>query len=189
MRTDQQEWARRVVALAERGDTEALAREFARMPLRDILAVRALVAQQGTYAVVVDALLDGLSHADSRVRYNCAHALDHFADDRCLVPLRRLLDDPVPRVRRMALHVLSCDRCKLAPLQPDDDLSAALIERALADPSINVRRHAVVALGSDCGRHDEQAVAALETLIAQECDPAIRRNARWALRRRTMPTP
>jgi HEAT repeat protein len=178
-----------MVALAEQGDVERLAHAFARMPLRDILAVRALVAHKDAYATLVDALLNGLSHPEPRMRYDCAHALDHFADDRCLEPLHRLLDDPVPRVRRMALHVLSCDRCKLTPLAPDEDLSAVLIERALADPSINVRRQAVVALGSVCGEQDASVVATLETLLIQERDLAIHRNARWALRRRAMPTP
>lgn len=96
-------------------------------------------------------------------------------------PLRQLVDDPVPRVRRMALHVLSCDVCKLAPLPADDDLVALVIDRALADPSIQVRRHATVALGS--GHCDTRVEHVLETLATQETDPAIRREARHAVRR------
>jgi HEAT repeat protein len=112
---------------------------------------------------------------------NAAHALDHFADDRCVGPLRQLVDDPVPRVRRMALHVLSCDVCKLALLSAVDDLVALVIDRALADPSIQVRRHATVALGG-VGR-DTRVEHVLQTLAAQETDPAIRREARQAVRR------
>ncbi|MGH2484767.1 MAG: hypothetical protein ACRDHE_02020 [Ktedonobacterales bacterium] len=54
--------------------------------------------------------------------------------------------------------------------------------RATADPSVNMRRHAALALGA-CGG-DARAAATLESLIARESDPALPRNARWALRRR-----
>jgi HEAT repeat protein len=149
--------------------------------------VRAALAGATAYTALVDALLAGLDHPDSRVRYNCAHALDHLADERCLAPLRRLANDPVPRVRRMALHVLSCEPCKPAPLSlpAGDDLVALLVERALADPSINVRRHATAGLGGYC--HDRRAIAALQTLLARETDPALLRNARWALPRQGTP--
>jgi len=113
--------------------------------------------------------------------------MDHLADDRCVEPLRRLLDDPVPRVRRVALHSLSCDACKLVPLRRDDDLVAVLIERALADPSINVRREATCGLGGCCS--DERAVATLRTLLDRATDLAILRNARWALRRQGVVPP
>jgi len=87
----------------------------------------------------------------------------------------------VPRVRRMALHVLGCEVCKLNPLPVHDDLVALVIARAFTDPSINVRRHATVALGSFPG--DARAIQALESLAIQETDRAIRREARNALRR------
>ena len=135
----------------------------------------------GEYSPLVDALIEGLGHANPRVRFDCAHLMDHLADERCAEPLRRLVDDPVPRVRRVALHSLGCDACKLTPLPADDGLVALTIERALADPSINVRRHATSGLGGRCS--DPRAVAALQTLLARETDPAIRRNARRALRR------
>jgi HEAT repeat protein len=176
------ELAGELADLAARMDVAGLAARFTRMPLRDILAVRALSVARGEHSRLVDALLEGLKSAIPWIRYDCAHALDHFADDRCVVPLREVLADPVPRVRRMALHVLSCDACKLSPLPAGDDLVALVIDRALADPSIAVRRHATVALGG-C-RRDERAGQVLETLAAQETDAAIRREARWALRRR-----
>jgi HEAT repeat protein len=152
------------------------------MPLHDILAVRALVAGSVDYTTLVDAFLAGLDHPNARLRYDCAHALDHFADDRCVPGLWRLLSDPAPRVRRMALHVLSCEACKLAPLPAEDDLTPLIIERAMADPSINVRRHAALALGV-YGR-DSRAGDTLASLIARESDPALLRHARWALRQR-----
>jgi hypothetical protein len=174
--------ARQLADLAARRDSVGLGRHFSRLPRRVILAVRGLVVEQGTYPLLVEGLLEGLRHASPKVRYECAHALDHLADERCVEPLRRLLDDPVPRVRRVALHVLSCDACKLNPLPMKEDLLARVIERALTDPSINVRRHATSALGSFCA--DARAGLALETLLAQESDQAILREARRALRRR-----
>jgi HEAT repeat protein len=148
-----------------------------------MLRVRGLVVEQGSYPVLVEALLEGLRHASPGVRYDCAHALDHLADERCALPLRHLLDDPVPRVRRMALHVLSCDACKLIPLQAAEDLLDRVIDHALTDPSINVRRHATAALGNFCA--DRRAARALETLLAQETDPALLRQARRSLRHQT----
>jgi hypothetical protein len=173
--------------LALQGDALALAALFSRLPLRDILVVRAALAGTTAYTALVDALLAGLDHPDSRVRYNTAQALDHLADERCLAPLRRLADDPVPRVRRMALHALGCERRKLTPLPvpPDDDLVGLLVERALAGPSISVRRHATAGLGGCC--HDHRAVAALKNLLARETDAALLRNARWALARQGAP--
>jgi HEAT repeat protein len=173
--------ARELGDLAARRDAAGLAARFARLPLRDILAVRAVIVARGEHRPLVDALLEGLASGDSRVRHDCAHALDHFADERCVAPLRRLLADPVPRVRRMALHVLSCDGCKLTPLPAADDLVARVIHSALADPSINVRRHATVALGG-C-RTAGRAVEVLEALAVHDADPAVRREARRALRR------
>ena len=181
------ELAAEIAELAGRRDVEGIAARFSRLPRRDVLAMRAVMAESGDHALLVDALIEGLRHANPRVRYECAHAMDHLADDRCVEPLRRVLDDPVPRVRRVALHSLSCDACKLVPLHRDDDLVAVLIERALSDPSINVRRAATYGLGDHCS--DERAVAALHTLLARETDRAIRRNAAWALRRQRVPSP
>ncbi len=175
--------AQHLADLAAQRDSRGLACYFSQMPLRTILGVRKLVVEQGSYSMLVEALLEGLRHESPKVRYDCAHALDHLADERCVVPLRHLLDDPVPRVRRMALHVLICDACKLAPLQPAEDVLAHVIDHALTDPSINVRRHATTALGNFCA--DRRAVLALEMLLAQETDPTLIRQARWALRRQT----
>jgi hypothetical protein len=166
--------------LAARGDGPSLAVRLI-VPRRDLLAVRAMLVERGVYADVVAALLSGLASASAPVRHDCAHALDHFADDRCVEPLRHLLDDPVPRVRRVALHVLSCAACKLTPLRPEEDLLPLVVDRALHDTSIAVRRHATMALGGFCD--DLRAEATLRTLLANATDAAVRREAKWALRR------
>jgi len=189
------ERAAQFVELARGGQIVLLARLVTSTPRYETLAIRDLIVARGEQAIVVDALLTGLRHDDSRIRFDCAHALDHYADDRCSGPLRLLLADPVPRVRRMALHSLSCDACKVAPLPmgadtddaEDHDLVALVVAHALGDPSVNVRRHATIALGACCG--DPRALGALETLLVTERDPAILRNARWALRRPKDATP
>lgn len=129
-----------LVAAAGRGDSKALGSYFAATPLRDILAVRQALAETESLGAVVAGLVYGLEHDEPRVRFDCAGALDHMADERCAEPLRRLLDDPVPRVRRAAMHSLSCDACKLSPLTYGDDLVPKLIDMALYDPSPRVRR-------------------------------------------------
>jgi hypothetical protein len=64
------------------GDLKFLAEKLLLMPLRDILALRERVVQLGMHAQLVDGLLAGLKSADDRVRYACAGALDHLADER-----------------------------------------------------------------------------------------------------------
>jgi HEAT repeat protein len=149
------------------------------IPSRDLMALRAELVQSGGYTLLVDALLQGLEHLSPRVRFDAAQAMDHFADARCAAPLRRCLSDPVPRVRWAALHSLSCEACKLAPIAAGQELVELVIERALADESIRVRRVAAYTLGGSC--YDQRAVAALRTLLARETDTALLRNARWAL--------
>lgn len=175
------ERAARVADAARRRDTEGLVGLLVRLPRRDLLAVRAAVVEAGEYDTIVAALVAGLDHPSPRVRHDCAQAVDHFADERCVGPLRRLTDDPVPRVRRVALHSLGCEECKLTPLPAGDDVVAVLIDHALADPSINVRRHAAYGLGTR--GDDPRAVAALRDLLAREPDRAIQRAARQGLRR------
>lgn len=162
-------------------DTPALGARFAELPLRDILAVRKCLTVEGNVGVVVDGLLEGLGHSKPRVRFNCTDALDHMADERCAEPLRERLGDSVPRVRRAALHALSCDACKLNPLTPGEDLVPILIDMALNDPSIRVRRAAVPMLESYC--RDARAESTLHVLAGQH-DAAVRRTAREVLRRR-----
>ncbi len=183
-----EQMADRLIAFAEQRDVErVLATVHA--PLRDMLAVRAYLVEHRAHALVVDTLLVGLEDPRPRVRFLAAQAMDHFADQRCEEPLRRLLDDPVPRVRWAAIHSLSCDGCKIAPLTPDGDMVGRLIELATTDPSIRVRRVAAYTLGGYCS--DPRTSAALESLLARETDRAVVRNTRWALgqQQRAAPKP
>ncbi len=61
------------------------------------------------------ALILGLGHANPKVRWWCLQLMDHVGDEPCFEHILRALDDPVPRVRAMALHALECERCKQSP--------------------------------------------------------------------------
>ncbi len=64
------------------------------------------------------AILNGLQHKNPNVRFQCVQLMDHFGDDRIIEPVRRMLHDWAPRVRKQALHALTCEKCKSAALCP-----------------------------------------------------------------------
>ena len=131
---------------------------------------------QGKEAMV--ALLDGLVHTDGKVRAACALLLDHVADDNCIEPLKQAMrHDPYEAVRRCAMHALVCDGCKECPL--NTDVVGALIESALTDRSVSVRRRAVFYLSQQ--RPEARVGHALEMILAQECDEIILRRTKRAL--------
>jgi len=74
----------------------------------------------------------------------CLAYLDHHADVETLEKVIPLLHDPKSDVRLWAVHTLGCDRCK--PGENPLDVEPMLIERALHDESLRVRRQAVVSL-------------------------------------------
>jgi HEAT repeat protein len=159
-------------------DVVVLAARMA-IPLQDILDVRTHLLETKRLVLLVDSLLLGLEHARPKVRADCAGALDHFADERSAEPLMRLLSDPIPKVRRHALHSLSCDACKIAPLEVTGDLVARLIEMTLYDPSIRVRRAALGNLGASCA--DPRALRTLEQIVSSESDVEMVRGAKRIL--------
>jgi hypothetical protein len=176
-----QELVSQLLTWAQNHESEQLGQRFAVMPLRDGLAVREAVVKSGQHSLLVDGLLEGLNHSEPRVRYNCAGALDHLADERCTEPLRQLLNDPVPRVRRAALHSLSCDACKISPLPNRDALTDKIMQMALKDSSIRVRRVAADSLAESC---DPRALSVLQELL-EEDDSLLQRTARLALQQNT----
>ncbi len=141
-------------------------------------AFRALVAagEAGREAV-----RRGLTHPRPRVRAACADFYDHLGREEDVPVLCELLDDPVPSVRRQAVHSLACQRCKPAPLQTD--LTETLIGLALDDPTPRVRREAVYGLGSRAP--DPRIVAALERIVATDTNAKVVREARGALGRQS----
>jgi HEAT repeat protein len=93
------------------------------------------------------ALVEGLSDPHPPVRWWCVQILDHATDVRAVSAIAALLDDPVPRVRRVAAHALGCVTCKPewdGALPPD--IEEKLTNLAMRDPNMKVRRHAAWAL-------------------------------------------
>ena len=142
------------------------------------LAASHLLLERGK-AAGMNAVLAGLDHPKWKVRRTCADFLDHWGDQRCIEPLTRLLRDPKENVRRLALHSLMCQECKACPLE--GDFVEPLIERALTDRSLRVRRIATGALGNLVA--DTRARMALHQIVTQEQDPVLRLRARSALER------
>jgi hypothetical protein len=93
------------------------------------------------------ALVEGLSDPRSRIRWWCVQVLDHVPDPAATIAIARMLDDPVPRVRRNAAHALGCVACKpewSGGLPPD--VVARLQDLAENDANAKVRSEASLAL-------------------------------------------
>jgi HEAT repeat protein len=172
-------FADQLADLAERGELQALLAALIEPKAVLTRVVSILDAAPDVRDTLVELLIGGLSDRSPRMRFECAHALDRFGDVRCRAPLLKLIDDPVPRVRWMALHALSCDACKEDLFGDDDEVRARIAGRALGDESVQVRRHAAVALGHARG---EISIKALRAILERESDSAVLRNAHAALR-------
>lgn len=137
--------------------------------------------------VILDAAIEGLNHPNPKIRADCADLMDHLADDRCIEPLMEATQDPVPRVRRRAVHSLNCDRCKPSPLSAD--LVPLLIDIVVNDDNAKVRHEA--AYGLAVRSPDKRMLSALETvankLTAKESlskpERVLLRNVKIALKR------
>ena len=135
--------------------------------------LREMFLERGTLGDVTTLIAKGLDHPNAKVRYECAHLLDSFGDDSCVQTLTRLLDDPVPRVRAIALHSLVCDACKLTPLRGRPDLLALTIDWAINDPHRRVKQEATRVLAES---NQPEAIAALRKLGVKRRAPAVRRS-------------
>jgi HEAT repeat protein len=145
---------------------------------RDVGAAVETLRRAG--AVGREAAVRGLlHHPDARVRRGCADFMDHHGDDDCVPALVHAAQyDPIAYVRRVAVHSLGCQRCKVAPLATD--FVNFLIERIAAEPNVRARREAVYALGQQCP--DDRTRAALHGL-RRDRDGEVGRSAHFALRR------
>ena len=174
---DAEALAERWFELAETGQLSALGRSMAVGKGR-LHAARAVMERAPErYAPFRAALVGGLGSPQSRIRFECAHALDQFGDETTRPALARLMDDPVPRVRWMAMHALSCHACGEKPDALEGAIRERLIAAACSDPSPQVRRHAAVALGL---AHETSAAPVLEAILARETDAKTLRMAGWA---------
>jgi len=129
------------------------------------------------YRAFQQALMRGLT-STARDRFECAHALDLFGDASTRYALVPLMDDPVPRVRWMAMHALSCHACGEKPGPLEVDIRERVVEAARSDPSARVRFHAATALAL---AHETSAIPVLREMLTRETDPRLLRGAAWAL--------
>ncbi len=128
----------------------------------------------------LSAVLRGLDHAEPPVRRRCLDFLDHHADKLCIDDLRRVaLHDPVPQVRRFAVHALSCIRCKTRPLGTDliEFLTSVAVR---SDENVKVRREAIFQLNHQA--QGARVTAVLRLVLEQESDPELRKAAHRVLR-------
>ncbi len=166
-------------ALAESGDLDRLWVSMIVSRTRMDQARVVLLEQPERNDKLVTTLIAGLVHHKGRVRFEYAHLLDTFGDARCIEPLRALMDDPVPRVRWIAMHALTCHGCNPETCIEDPELIARIDEAARQDESLRVRFHATIALGLS---KSALARPLLEQLRATAPDAKLRRAAEYGLR-------
>jgi hypothetical protein len=125
---------------------DAMRRLIGAVNTRDLRAVEVGDAE-------LQALVDGLSDPNPRIRWWCVQLLDHVPDPLAVVAICTVLDDPVPRVRRNAAHALGCLLCKPAwDRSLPSDVLGRLTSMAAADPNAKVRAEARQALACQPGR-------------------------------------
>jgi len=123
------------------------------------------------------AIVDALRHPNPRVRYECLGLLDHLAEEESVPAMIAATSDPVPRVRRMAVHALGCQGCKQSSLWAD--LNAVFLPIAEHDPVWKVRREAVISIVQQ--EASERSRATLRKLAAADPHATVRKQALWAL--------
>jgi HEAT repeats len=126
---------------------------------------------------LVPALVAGLRSYEWRVRRSCCRLLDdHDFTPESVAALQRALDDPDPRVRRCALHTLSCQHCKPSGCALDIQ---PLFERLARDPSRRVRDAVLNPLGWQ--RHGPWAERLVAYMAINDPSEKLREDARGIL--------
>ena len=87
----------------------------------------------------IEALIWGLYHKNAAVRRCCLELLDQHPSTTAVPHIVAKFNDPVPRVRRHAVHAIRCDVCKAGDTILTPDLVNRLREVAETDPSPKVR--------------------------------------------------
>lgn len=90
------------------------------------------------------ALINGLKHRNSKVRWWCIQLMDHLADES-YVPLlmEAAHNDPTPKNRRHAIHATTCEVCKPNRQRLNVDVRAELLAIAATDTDVSVREMAL----------------------------------------------
>ena len=113
-----------------------------------------------------------LSHPDLAIRRSCLFLLDHYASDASWNVFRLALRDPVASVRKVALHGLSCERCRTQDLCVANVVTD-LTDILSSDPNAEVRHKAVAALARFLDR-DRRAGEAIARAASDDSGAAIR---------------
>lgn len=164
--------------LAEAGDLDRLWRAMAVAALRIERARDLMLKSAERHARFIETLIAGLAHPKPRARFEYAHILDSFGDARSIEPLKRLMDDPVPKVRWMAMHALTCHACNPDTCPDDPQIIARIAHHAQFDESPVVRRQATFSLGLT---RDRSLEPLLRGILANSPDERHRRAARDGL--------
>lgn len=114
-----------------------------------------------------------VEHPNPRIRGDCLALLDHVAGEESVPVYVSALSDPVPNVRRRALHALTCETCKAETLCAD--IVPEVVRLALHEPNEMVRVQAVHALL--VRQSDQRAREALAAVAAGDAHEGIRRYA------------
>lgn len=89
------------------------------------------------------ALIAGLKHSNSKVRWWCVQLMDHIADESYLIPLLEVAQtDPTPKNRRHAIHALACPVCKPNRQRLNIDIRSELEAISQDDSHATVREMA-----------------------------------------------
>ncbi|MCA9985366.1 MAG: HEAT repeat domain-containing protein [Anaerolineales bacterium] len=114
---------------------------------------------------VKGSLIQGLTHENAKVRWWCLQLMDHLADESFIPYILPLLDDPVGKVRKHAIHALTCDICKpdKCGLALNEEVRRRIEAAAQMDPDHRVRQEA---------RRGLSAWAQAQTIV-QPCRPNI----------------
>jgi HEAT repeat protein len=90
------------------------------------------------------ALIRGLKHSNSKIRWWCIQLMDHIADESYLRPLLdAAYNDPTPKNRRHAIHALACEKCKPDRCRLQIDIRDDLRRIIETDPDPSVRQTAL----------------------------------------------
>ena len=98
--------------------------------------------------------------------------LDHAANDASTATFHAALTDPVPKVRLVVLHGLSCEQCRAGELCVDDVVRDVL--RTLRDDTSPTVRHAAIDVLARFISRDDRIVPAFLEVAATDADDLVR---------------
>jgi hypothetical protein len=116
-----------------------------------------------------------VEHPSGKIKKFALSILDHDANDVSAETFRLALADPMPSVRREALHGLACERCRVGELCTDD-VVPALIQVLEHDDNASVRHASLFPL-IGLVRRDDRILAAISRAAANDPDELVRRAA------------